>query len=123
MSASPDQHPSNINVQQSEQKLDQELNHITPVIGTVIQSLFGSYNGTESSKSLPTARQLLASVPQLHSVLNKINNPTPVTQDHQPMRTSSDQNLIQFDTLIETPLLQQFLRTLDTDPTEIKKAQ
>jgi hypothetical protein len=57
MSSSPDKNSSNINIKQSEQRLDQELNNITPVIETVIKSLFDSVNGTKSSKNTPVASQ------------------------------------------------------------------
>ncbi len=45
MSSSPDNHSSNINIKQSEQRLNHELKNITPVIGNIIKSLFNSFNG------------------------------------------------------------------------------
>jgi hypothetical protein len=35
---------------------------------------------------------------------------------------SIDQNLTKFDRLIETPLVRQFLTTIDADPNQIKQA-
>lgn len=65
MSSSPDKNSSHINIKQSEQRLDQEnQNNITPVIGSVIKSLFDSYNGTESSANIPITSQLLHSILQ-----------------------------------------------------------
>lgn len=123
MSSSPDNHSSNINIKQSEQRLDQELNHITPVIETVIKSLFNSFNGTVNAKDMPVARQLLAAIPQLHSAINEIEtNENPIGKIRDTLNKSIDQNLIQFDTIIETPLVQQLLNTLNANPNEIKKA-
>jgi hypothetical protein len=68
-SSSPAQSSSNINIKQSEQRLNHELNNITPVIGDVIKSLFNSYQGTDNSQTLPMASQLLSALPQLHAIL------------------------------------------------------
>ncbi len=87
------------------------------------------------------ASQLLAALPQLHSVLknlNKIENDY-ITQtsidfdekllkdnqiqeilNNKTIQKSIDENLIQFDTLIETPLVQQLLNTIKADPNQIK---
>jgi hypothetical protein len=123
MSSSPDNHSSNINIKQSEQRLDQELNHITPVIETVIKSLFNSSNGsTENAKNMPVASQLLAAIPQLHSALQTMNEIETTENSIGKIRNTLNKSIDQFDTIIETPLVQQLLNTLNANPNEIKKA-
>ena len=141
MSTSPDNHSSNIHIKSSEQRLDRELNNITPVIGTVIKSLFNATDSsTGANNTLPIASQILAAFPQLHSVIQNINDteniPSPIAlgtkllkdnkiQDvlnNEKFQKTIDQSLVQFDSLIETPLVQQLLNTMNADPNQIKTA-
>ena len=87
--------------------------NVTPVIETVIKSLFDSFNGTEN-KTLPIASQLLIALPQLHSVLQNSNE-----KANKPAGTVDQSRLTQFDTLIETSLVQQLLKTMNADPNQI----
>lgn len=121
-SSSPVQSSSNINTKQSEQRLNEELNNITPVIESVIKSLYNSYQGTDNSQTLPMAKQLLSALPQLHSVLENESTQKSIKKVENIVQQSIDQNLKKFDRLIETPLVQQFLTTIDADPNQIKKA-
>ena len=81
MSSSPDNHSSNINIKQSEERLNHELKSITPVIGNIIKFLFNSFNGIENN-TLPSASQLLSAFPQLHSVLQNTNKKSKIHNQH-----------------------------------------
>lgn len=94
MNSFPDKTSSNINIKQSEQRLDQELNNLTPIIGNVIQSLFNNEKTNQLFSSLPT-------------------------KFDQILKT---ENIEEFDRLIENPLVQQLLNTFNADHNQIKKA-